>query len=77
MLNCSVTAEPFGSDEFSELLKTSLEDLTWGGIDETLKTDLVSPICILPKKTMLKRLKVRLKGCVCVCVFFLFSFFIT
>ena len=41
---------PLFSDEFSELLKTSLEDLTWGGNDETLKTDLVSPICILPKK---------------------------
>ena len=24
-------------DEFSEKLKTSLEDLTWGGIDERLK----------------------------------------
>ena len=62
---------PLFSDEFSELLKTSLEDLTWGGIDETLKTDLVSPICILPKKIMLKRLKVRFK----VCVYFYFHFF--
>ena len=31
-------------DEFSEQLKTSLEDVTWGGIDETLKADLVKSV---------------------------------
>ena len=54
-------------DEFSEQLKTSLEDLTWGGIDETSKADLVKYVeshlhlykhSIPPKKSILKRLKV-------------------
>ena len=31
-------------DEFSEKLTTALEDLSWGGIDETLKCDMVKSV---------------------------------
>ncbi|KAL5509654.1 hypothetical protein EMCRGX_G005056 [Ephydatia muelleri] len=53
-------------DEFSEKLTTALEDLTWGGIDEALKCDLVKSVeshlqlykhTIPPRKVILKRLK--------------------
>ena len=57
-------------DEFSEKLTTALEDLTWGGIDEALKCDMVKSVeshlqlykhTIPPRKVILKRLKVNIQ----------------